>query len=71
MGGGGKCGGGVEKCIVVWGKMKRDVGKCVGRGEEWWGVWKNEGEVWVSMLGCWESEKRCGEVCLGCGRRWE
>ena len=35
----GECGGGVGKCVGVRGR---------------WGVWKNVGEMWESVLGCRE-----------------
>ena len=30
--------------------------------------WENMGEVWESVLGVGESEKRCGNVCWGVGK---
>ena len=30
--------------------------------------WENMGEVWESVLGETESEKRCGKVCWGVGK---
>ena len=54
-----KCGGGVGKCVG-----------CGGR----WGVWKNVGEVWESVLGCKGSslKRGVGEVRRGggCEKMW-
>ena len=49
-----KCGGGVRKCVAG-----------VGEGVE---RWENMGEVWESVLGEGESEKRCGKVRWGVGK---
>ena len=32
--------------------------------------WENMEEVWESVLGVGESEKRCGKVCYGVGKYW-
>ena len=30
--------------------------------------WENMGELWESVLGVGESEKKCGKVCWGVGK---
>ena len=56
-----KCGVGVRKYVGVW-----------GEGAKKWREWENMGEVWESVLGVGESEKRCGNggEVWGCKEVW-
>ena len=50
----------------VWENM-REVGE--KRCGEVWGEVGECGKRYYSVMGCGESEKRCGEVCWGVGRK--
>ena len=54
----GKVGGGVGKCVGVYGKVRGNMGKCWGK--VFWGV-----EVGGGVGKCWV---RCGQVL---GEVWE
>ena len=60
----GGVGGGVGKCVGVWGEARK---MC---GEVWGGVWESVWGEWGSVLACgkrmWgEKWGRCSEVYLG------
>ena len=45
----------------MWGRCEKVRCRCGGRCGKVEG-WENMGEVWESVLGVGESEKRCGKV---------
>ena len=57
------------KCIGVWGEVRGDVAKCLGRVGKCVGVWGDEG---VGVRKCWgkcvgRDVGKCGKICWGVG----